>query len=514
MADSTLFQDNRVKIMIVMLPALALAMWIASAIATDSYTIPYLVVGGIVTAMLFSIFLRTVRVEAAVMCLLLTGYLVGNRGFADLSPFKPLFPGELTMMIIGTCLLMRFALTRELPDLSGWMARTILVYSVLGALRLALDYQVYRVDAIRDAAMVYYSIYFFFGRELEVRTSSRALLEGCLKFAFVALVPIAIVERFAPELIFNLTSSGGFNPLFQKDDLLTTFAAAAVFILYTRPRMYRKNWFRVSLILFYLVFVVSGVGRASLAALAFGSVLLFVAGQKRFFVYPALGLMAGLILIASYAAGYGESQDSAPAMFVDKMSSMVDVSGRQNYASQYGEEKAMNNEFRRQLWGSFVEDTNSSSPLFGRGFGYDFVSRFEATFQRGGWEGLRSAHNFFVTIYGRMGILGLFTLLAITAQVIAGGLRAALLVREGRYPLADLGFWCGSWAILISSAVGVVLEGPVGAIVFWTFLGVAVQCSKKTVALLATAAQEQEVEEPPVPTLPPGGRRSVPYGAA
>ena len=512
MADSTLLQDNRVKILIVMLPALALAMWIASQIATDSYFVPYFVVGAIITAMVFTVFLRSVRIEAAVVCLLLTGYLVGNRGFADLSPVRPLFPGELAMLIIGCCLLMRFALTRELPDLSGWMARTILIYCLLGAVRLVFDYKVYQIDAVRDAAMVYYSVFFFFGRELEVRANSRALLEGCLKFAFVALVPIAVVERFAPELIFNLTSSGGFNPFFQKDDLLTTFAAVAVFILFTRPRMFRKNWFRISLILFYLVFIVSGVGRASLAALAFGSVLIFVAGQKRFFVYPALGLLAGLILIACYAAGYGESQDSAPAIFVDKLSSMVDVSGRQNYASQYGEEKAMNNEFRRRLWESFVDETNSSSPVFGRGFGYDFISRFENTFQRGGWEGLRSAHNFFVTVYGRLGLLGLLVIGAIFGQTIVGGLQAASLVRRGVYPLEDLGYWCGSWAILISSGVGVVLEGPVGAVVFWAFLGVAVQCSKNVNATLAEPRNEL-AEPAPVPTLPPG-RMPVPHGAA
>ena len=511
MADSTLLQDNRVKVIIVMLPALALAVWIASQVATDEYFIPALVVGGIITALLFSVFLHSVRLEAATLCLLLTGYLVGNRGFADMSPVKPLFPGELALLVIGCCLLMRFALTRELPDLSGWMARTILIYCALGAVRLAFDYKTYYIDAIRDSAMVYYSIFFFFGRELEVRATSRALLEGCMKFAFVALVPIAVVERFAPELIFNLTASGGFNPLFQKDDLLTTFAAVAVFILYTRPRMYRKNWFRIGLILFYLVFVVSGVGRASLAAVAFGSVLLFLAGQRRFFLYPALGLMVGLGLIASYVAGYGESQDSAPAMFVDKVLSMVDVSGQQGYASQYGEEKAMNNEFRRRLWESFVEETNSASPVFGRGFGYDFISRFESTFQRGGWEGLRSAHNFFVTVYGRLGIAGLLVFLAISAQVIAGGLRAARLARRGAYPLEDLGYWCGSWAILVSSIVGVVLEGPVGAIVFWAFLGVAVQCSQHANIALA-AAENDGVERPPVPTLLPG--RPVPYSAS
>ena len=511
MADSTALLDNRLRMFVVLLPALALAMYIASQIADESYIVPWLVMGGVTVALVFAVLLRTVRIEAATLCLLLVGYLVGNRGFAELAPAKPLYPGELCMIVMLTCMLLRFALTRELPDLSGWLARTILIYCAVGAARLAFDYQEYRLDAIRDSAMVYYSVYFFFGRDLVQRASSKALLEGCLKFALVALAPIAIVERYAPELIFDLTASGGFNPLFQKDDLLTTFASVAVFILYTRPGMYRQNWFRIGLILFYLIFVVSGVGRASLAALAFGSVLMFVADQKRFFLYPLLGVLLGLVLIASYAAGYGESSDSAPSMFVEKLTSMVDVSGTQRYSSDYGEGKAMNNEFRRRLWESFVDDTNSVSPVFGRGFGYDFVSHFEATFQRGGWEGLRSAHNFFVTLYGRTGAVGLLVFLAITGQIIFGGLRAAGMARAGNYLLADLGYWCGAWAILISSAVGVVLEGPVGAIVFWAFLGVAVQTLKVADAELAKA-REKSLELDPIPELK--ARRSLTYGAA
>ncbi len=511
MAESTALLDSRLRMFVVLLPALALAVYIATEIADENYLVPWLVMGGVVVALVFAVLLRTVRVEAATLCLLLAGYLVGNRGFAELSPAKPLYPGELCMLIIFTCMLMRFALTRELPDLSGWIARTILIYCAVGAVRLVFDYQEYRLDAIRDSAMVYYSVYFFFGRELVQRTSSKALLEGCLKFALLALVPIAIVERFAPELIFNFTASGGFNPLFQKDDLLTTFAAVAVFILYTRPGMYRPNWIRIGLILFYLIFVVSGVGRASLAALAFGSVLLFVAGQKRFFIYPLIGLLLGLVLIATYAVGYRDSSDSAPSMFVEKLTSMVDVSGNQSYNSEYGEGKAMNNEFRRRLWESFVDDTNSVSPAFGRGFGYDFVSHFESTFQRGGWEGLRSAHNFFVTIYGRMGIAGLLVFLAITGQIIVGGLRAALMARAENYPLAELGYWCGVWAILVSSVVGVVLEGPVGAIVLWAFLGVAVQTLKVADSELASA-REKSFELDPIPESQT--RRPLTYGAA
>jgi hypothetical protein len=33
--------------------------------------------------------------------------------------------------------------------------------------------------------------------------------------------------------------------------------------------------------------------------------------------------------------------------------------------------------------------------------------------------------------------------------------------------------WCAAWVLLICAAFGVVLEGPMGAVVFWTILGLA-----------------------------------------
>jgi hypothetical protein len=35
------------------------------------------------------------------------------------------------------------------------------------------------------------------------------------------------------------------------------------------------------------------------------------------------------------------------------------------------------------------------------------------------------------------------------------------------------GLWCAAWVILVSACFGVVLEGPMGAVVFWTILGLA-----------------------------------------
>ena len=506
MAGQTLLWDSRLRTVAVMIPVLGVVAWIASQFASEEFLIPGVILGIFLLLVTFTVFVQTIRFEAAVLCLLVSGYLIGNRGFADLTVMRPLYPGEFALTLIAAAMLLRFALTRELPDLSGWQARVIFVYCALGAVRLVLDYQTYKLDAIRDSAMVYYAAFFFLGRQLASQPSSKRMLERCIAFAFVVLVPIAVIERTHIEwLIWN----GGFSPLYQKDDLLTTFGAMAVYIIYTRPHMYWK-WLRAALILFYIVLVVTGIGRASLAALMATSILMLIAARKKFFLYPLVALLLGVTVLAGFATTFGKSSNSEVHVLVEKVTSMVDFYGSNNYQSDLGDQKAGTNDFRRKLWATFIDETNASAPVFGRGFGYDFVARFTEVYRLGEEGNLRSAHNFYITLFGRMGWIGIAVFAVLTAQIVVGGVRAALAVRAKQMPLADLGYWCATWVILVSSVVGVVLEGPVGAIVFWAFFGIAVDASDVTaLAKKAATRLQHAMTRLPVPVNMPQRRPAL-----
>jgi O-antigen ligase len=69
-----------------------------------------------------------------------------------------------------------------------------------------------------------------------------------------------------------------------------------------------------------------------------------------------------------------------------------------------------------------------------------------------------------------MGIVGLLPFLAIAALMIQGVLRA---VRRQRDDTAASSLWCSALLIFTSACFGIVLEGPMGAVVFWTILGLA-----------------------------------------
>ncbi|MDA8528783.1 hypothetical protein N9K67_08320 [Opitutaceae bacterium] len=91
----------------------------------------------------------------------------------------------------------------------------------------------------------------------------------------------------------------------------------------------------------------------------------------------------------------------------------------------------------------------------------------------------------FVTVFARMGLVGLSLFLGIVALMFHYT-RNALISSEPH----ELGAWAGAWAILASASFGVVLEGPMGAIVFWILLGIASGMTSN----LNAAREESELE--------------------
>ena len=69
-----------------------------------------------------------------------------------------------------------------------------------------------------------------------------------------------------------------------------------------------------------------------------------------------------------------------------------------------------------------------------------------------------------------MGGVGLAALLAIIAAMTLQTWRA---LRDRTTDPTAVGLWCAAWVIFTSACFGVVLEGPMGAVVFWSLLGMA-----------------------------------------
>jgi O-antigen ligase len=121
-------------------------------------------------------------------------------------------------------------------------------------------------------------------------------------------------------------------------------------------------------------------------------------------------------------------------------------------------------------WIDVCDETFHTNPVFGLGFGSDLAARFLADYDLLSDEtfSARSPHSMIVTTFGRMGFLGL----AIWLGVSTGMARVVWrLFRRGDPD--DLGLASVACVIWFSSCVGVVLESPMGAVIFWTVLGLA-----------------------------------------
>jgi O-antigen ligase len=110
-----------------------------------------------------------------------------------------------------------------------------------------------------------------------------------------------------------------------------------------------------------------------------------------------------------------------------------------------------------------------TNPWLGMGWGYDLAENFERLYYPEGNDefAARSPHSIFVTLFGRTGAVGLIAFAAVTGAILVRSVKSIRAKRESAY------LWAAVLVILSSSAFAVVLEGPMGAVIFWAMLGLA-----------------------------------------
>jgi O-antigen ligase len=149
------------------------------------------------------------------------------------------------------------------------------------------------------------------------------------------------------------------------------------------------------------------------------------------------------------------------------------VRGVATYESEDSFNKGDNNRYRLLWWKNVVIDTWEGNPVFGLGFGHDLAKSFAQEYNPEGSEefGVRSPHNIFLSVFGRLGLVGLAVWSAFCAVLLRETWRSLHHDADGML----WALWCSLWVILIGASLGVVLEGPMGAVPFWTLLGLAHQ---------------------------------------
>lgn len=464
-----------------------LAVVVGVQIANESFFWASLCIGAcaaLLVTRLQSLPLATVALGAG-----LIGYIVGNRGFAQFSfsSVFPLLPAELILLVAGVILLVNSAQQRELPWRRDPLNTALLLWMLAGTIRAGFGARAYGFAAARDYALVYYGGFFFLAQRAARDPAAARFLHGCLLAACALLLVIHPLFTAFPDFFLSTATVRGVPLIFYKDDLAGNFMAMGSLLFYLRfERTRHLLYLAVSLALAGLMITTNS--RSSMVGLAVGAAWLAFGGRWKF---PVLLLATSVLAaVAIFFAAYfrNQSWEQTPLRSAyERTLSIVDPAGQRSYQAEDIVSKGDNNVFRMVWWRAAIDETVENNVWFGLGFGYDLADRFVRQYFPDSSEDFtaRSPHNVLITVFARMGIVGSAAFLALLAIITVRTFQAL----RGPHRDADAAtYWCAAWVILVCACFGVVLEGPMGAVVFWTLLGLANSAS------LATAEAESAGE--------------------
>lgn len=449
-----------------------LAVWLGWLLAEGSYLLPAL--AGI--AALAAVLVRATRVPADILLLglLVIGYIVGGRGFAQLNPVAglPLFPAEWGLAAGLGWLVVRAALQRTLPWRRDLLNALLLLWLALGTARLAVDLPRHGLMALRDYAMIGYAAFFFIAQRQAEAPRARNFLVGCLGLATAALLPVIFLFSEYPQFFLTSLTVRGVPLIYLKGDLAATFLAAGSVIIFHAVRGPHRGWgWPLSAAMFLAV--LGSDSRAALVAALAATAGLALTRRRAF---PAVQAGTAAVVLAAVAAlafsGHSPGAQARLQALSERVASIFDLSGERVYTGEDTVAKGDNNRFRLVWWRTVAAETWREGRWFGLGFGHDLAKSFVQTYDPAMGEDFsaRSPHSIVMSAFGRMGCTGLAAFLAIVGAMIVKSWQT--LRNRASAPLA-CGLWAAAGIILISACFGVVLEGPMGAVVFWTVLGLA-----------------------------------------
>jgi len=468
--------------------AAPVAVWLGFDIAQGNFFWPLAFAAALALFLLAR--LQPLPLGTLVLGAAIAGYVVGNRGFAQISlvPSFPLLPAETALLIAGAVLLVQCAWRHALPWARDPLNFLVLTWIAVGTLRIGFDVRQYGFMALRDFALVYYAAFFFLGQAAAREAAGARFLERTLLGACLVLLPVYEVYKRIPEFFIGTLTLRGNPVIFFKDDLAGTFLAAGAVLLYLRWE-HRSRAFATLGALSLAGSALATGNRASLLGLVGAALWLALGGRWRFGAVLATGGASAAAAILAGASLLKIPWERTPVYGVyERVASVVDVSGSRTYTSIDAASKGDNNLFRRVWWQAVIDDTLHGNPYIGLGFGTDLADRFVREYypESGDEFTTRSPHNVLLTVFARMGAVGLALFLAIV------GTLGVYTWRAVRADAAAAAPWCAAWVILISACLGVVLEGPMGAVVFWTLLGTA---NARRRAALESAADEPSPTE-------------------
>ncbi|MCC7350110.1 MAG: O-antigen ligase family protein [Phycisphaerales bacterium] len=401
------------------------------------------------------------------LSIVLCGYAMAGRGFAYIG-VPPLFIGEFTLMLGLVALVVSANVGRIMGSGLIWL---IVVFMGWGAMRTIPYIHEYGIDALRDGMTWGYASYAIIVAALIAAHPERllVLMARYRKFVWIVLLlgPIFwLIARFAKP-VMPLWPWANVELIEVKGGDYAVHLGGVYAYLVSVGRL-SNPW--VPLIFLPIGLAMNVTGRAAmLSFILCAAVATALRPLTRFMVkLPIVILLLvafGWGLDAHLKAGPEVTREISVTQLFKTLDSILPGNRHHDLDST--------KEWRLDWWDKIVKYT-IHGPYFwtGKGFGVNLAN--DDGFQVFADESLRSPHSAHLSILARTGVPGLSIWIALHAAWILTMFNAYFSARKLGHKR-----WCGIFAFImaywiafiINASFDVYLEGPMGAIWFWSLVG-------------------------------------------
>jgi len=488
--------NNSFQLVIAFVVFLAVGISAAVGIGTGDYFLPAAMGVGALAMVLISTVGRHLPLDITIICLGVGAFYIAGKGFAYLNVGGLLFVGEALLALGMLGYLWRvgkgkYSLIPRTP-----MAIALLVIGFYALLRLPFDFRVYGIMALRDACLIYYTIFFFIayqaGQDPQVQRLAPTILIAMaipgIAIDFLALISPGVVRALA-----SFTFRG--NPLIL-NHYDAIHPAAFGMILFLAAKGGARGG--INIFYFLAMFAVSAyilaIGRGA-NYLAFGALGIFLLLAHQFKLL--VGMAGGVVVMLCAVMVLIEVNPSVGRDRLRQIEDQIEVIIDPSKISGGKTTDADTADWRLKWWQKITRDVTNQSPLFGFGFGYDIASDFHREFFRVASVNpeisrTRGAHNAFFTVLARMGWIGGLFFLGVVAVQLWYFARAIVAFRDGLIPPSQAYFWGSNICAFVITFFQYAWEAPYSAIPVWMCMGL-------SYAYLDNLRKPQVATEPPAP---------------
>ena len=388
---------------------------------------------------------RKIPLDAKLLFIVILGYALGGKGFAYVSPVEPVYIGEISLALCMLGLMTRLGHS-GLFDTS--IHKLIWVYLIYAGIHLIIDYDQYRLLAIRDSSTAYYALFFF--------ASYSLFLNDQIVHAFARIIKIALVFSALQILMGKFSVRfPGFLP--QVDAYIPLSAAAAFYFCVMAIENRKISYIVISGILTLLCIMGKTSHLLSLVAVMASAVLF---GRMRTLMGP-IAIMSVIAVVVG-----GVLLIVNPAIVIDFI---AESDTMETLSLDSGAFIGSTTKWRWDWWMTIWHDTMRTAPFWGAGFGGDISTAFLGP-ELG--KQVRYPHSIMFTAIGRLGLIGLsiFLTLFITIAVFTIKFCRSYYNRTDR---CDADLICSGIVVagMLNALLQATYEVPHAAILHWVCLG-------------------------------------------